>query len=429
MEHFTFDPERTLLGSVFTHAGEEDYALSSADRLNHMLLIGKTGMGKTTLLKNIVLQDIYGGRGVAVIDPHGDLTHDLLEQYPRFRARDLVYIDPSDRERVVTFNILAKVPRERIATVASNIVASLKAIWSDSWGPRLERILYNTVAALIEAPNTSFLGIARLLKDRDYRAEVLEAVEDPLVKSFFEDEYDDWSHEFGAAAIDPVLNKVEMVLGSSTVRTMLGATTSSIDLREIMDTNKVVIANLSKGVMGPTHAHLLGAMLTAGFTHEAMARASTAREDRVPFYLHIDEFQNFASDQFGEIASEARKYKLALTLAHQYLRQASDELRAAILGNVGTLIAFQLAGADAQTIATELGLKRPGMLTELAIGEVWSKHPRYGGPSTPKLLAPISFRANGRDAALKQNRLRNTFPRRRVEAKIERFFKPRPHSK
>ena len=424
MEPFNFHPDQTLLGSVFTRAGEESYELSNDDRFNHTLVIGKTGMGKTTLLKNIVLQDIHTGRGVGVIDPHGDLTHDLLESYPRWRARELVYIDPSDDERVVTFNAFANVPRSRVATAAANIVGSLKAIWSDSWGPRLERILYNTVAALIEAPNTSFIGIPKLLKDDRYRAQILESVSDPMVKGYFLGEYERWPLEYRMTSIESVLNKVETVLGSPIVRAMLGSTTSSIDFADIMDSQKVVIANLSKGLIGPSHAHLLGAMLTAGFTHEAMARAMTAREERVPFHLHIDEFQNFASDHFGEIASEARKYRLSLTLAHQYLDQAPARLRSAILGNVGTLIAFQLSAADAETIARELGLKRPSMLTELAIGEVWAKHPRYGGPSTPKLLAPITLATTGKQSALAQNRLRNTFPRARVDTKIQRFLRP-----
>src|ERR1700694_6053249 len=175
---FRFDPERTVLGSVFTHAGEEELALTETDRLKHMLVIGKTGRGKTTLLKNIAIQDMHTGRGVGVIDPHGDFSRDLLDQIPRSRTRDLIYIDPEDQERVVTFNVLASVPRNRIASAAAGIVAALKAVWGDSWGPRMERILYNAVAALIEAPNTSLLGLPRLLKDQKYRERILADVAD-----------------------------------------------------------------------------------------------------------------------------------------------------------------------------------------------------------------------------------------------------------
>jgi Helicase HerA, central domain/TraM recognition site of TraD and TraG len=429
MEPFQFQHDCTILGTVFTHAGEEEYVLSEADCFNHMLVIGKTGMGKTTFLKNLILQDIYASRGVGVIDPHGDLTDDLLEQYPRWRARELVYINPSDQDRVVTFNVLANVPRDRIAVAASNLVGSLKAIWSEFFGPRMERILYFAVAALIEAPNTSFLGLPRFLKNADYRARVLDRVSDPMVRSFFSEEYDVWDADDRTAWIDPVLNKVEIVLASPIVRAMLGTPTSSIDFADIMDNRKVLIADLSKGLLGPSHAHLLGALLTSGFLHAAMARRDIEANRRVPFFLKIDEFQNFSTDNFKEILSEARKYKLALALAHQYLRQATDELRAAVLGNVGTIVAFQLSGADAKTIADELGLRRPSMLTELAIGEVWTKHPRFGGPSFPKLLRPIPVTAKGKEPALKQNRLRNTFPRDRIERRIQRFLDPQPKSR
>ena len=309
---FSFDPARTVLGSLFTHAGEEELSLTESDRLNHMLIIGKTGMGKTTLLKNIALQEMHTGRGVGVIDPHGDLSRDLLDQYPLSRARDLVYIDPSDEERVVTFNLLANVPPERIAAATAEIVAAFRAVWDMSWGPRMERILYNAIAALIEAPDTSLLGMPRLLKDESYRAEIFECVHDPIVHTFFTTEYAVWDDNYRMTAIDPVLNKVEAVLGSPVVRAMLGTTTSSIDIREIMDGRKIFIANLSKGVLGPGHAHLLGAFLVSGFSHAAMARgAEGTPETRIPFHLIVDEFQNFSTDSFADIASEARKWRMS----------------------------------------------------------------------------------------------------------------------
>src|SRR5262249_26056086 len=206
---FHFQNDRTILGSVFTAAGEEDISLTELDRMQHMLVIGKTGMGKTRLLKNLILQDIYAHRGAGIIDPHGDLQHELLDAFPRHRARDLVYLNPDDRERVVTFNVLENVPDDRIAPTASEIVAAFRAVWDSSWGPRMERILYNAISALIEAQNTSLVALPRLLKDERYREEVLEQVRDPIVHGFFHEEYATWDEDFRTTAIDPVLNKTE----------------------------------------------------------------------------------------------------------------------------------------------------------------------------------------------------------------------------
>jgi len=424
---FDFHSDRTILGTVFTHAGEEELALSEADRMQHLLVIGKTGMGKTRTLKNIIVQDIHTGRGVGVIDPHGDLQDELLDEIPRHRARDLVYLDPNDRERVVTFNVVENVPRDRIAPTTAEIVAAFKAVW-DSWGPRMERILYNAVAALIEADNMSLIGLPRLLKDERYRTEILEQVSDPIVHGFFAEEYPTWDSDFRITAIDPVLNKVEALLAAPLVRAMLGSTKSSIDFSEIMDKGKIFIANLAKGALGPGHAHLLGAMLVSGFSNAAARRGARANRNakREPFFLVADEFQNFATDTFSDILTEARKWGLSLVLAHQFLEQLPPKLRAAVLGNVGSIVAFQLAGDDAQAIAREIGLKKENadLLTQLSRGEVWMKHASYGGPYHPRLLEPIVTNANGRVPALKQNDLRNTFPRARVERAIDRFLRP-----
>lgn len=422
---FQFDPDRTLLGSVFTAAGEGEFALSADDRLKHLLLIGKTGMGKTTVLKNIALQDIYAGRGLAVLDPHGDLSRELLDAFPSWRARDLVYIDPNDRDRVVTFNILGSVSPDRIAAAAADVLATFKAVWGEvGWGARMERILYASIAALIEAPCTTLLGLPLLLKDAGYRQRVLHYVKDPIIHSFFKDEFEAWDKDYRTAAIDPVLNKIEQLLSAPAVRATVGTITSSIDFSDIMDSRKVLIANLSKGVLGTGHSQLLGSILVSGFSHAAMARAAVDPQSRprVPFYLFADEIQNFATDSFGEIASEARKMGLGLVLGHQFLQQVPQSLRSAILGNAGSIVAFQVSGTDADVLAPELGLRSATMLTQLAAREVWAKHVSLGGPFTPRLLPPIAVEATGREAALKQNQLRNTYPRRHVDERIARFM-------
>jgi hypothetical protein len=424
---FHFDRTRSILGNVFTPAGEEEFALSDLDRMNHMLVIGKTGMGKTRALKNLIVQDIHTGRGVGVLDPHGDLQNEILDEIPRRRTRDLVYLNPNDPDRIVTLNVIENVLPDRIAPTTSEIVAGFKAVWGEvGWGARMERILYFTIAALIEAGGASLLGVPRLLKDEAYRAEILERVKDPIVHGFFADEYAVWDKDYRSTAIDPVLNKVGQLLAAPVIRAILGSLKSSIDLTEIMDEKKIFIANLSKGVLGPGHANLLGTMLVSGFSNAAARRAQTNTAARASFFLHVDECENFVTDAFGDIVSEARKWKLSLVLAHQFLQQLPAKLRAGILANVGTIIAFQLGGDDSEVIAREIGLKRENaeLLTQLSRGEVWTKHASYGGPHHPRLLEPINTRSKGREAALKQNKLRNTFPRNVVEAEINRFLKP-----
>jgi hypothetical protein len=367
---FQFDPARTVLGTSFTHAGEEPFALTERDRMSHVLAIGKTGRGKTTLLENIIVQDIYAGRGLAVLDAHGDLAQSLVEHFPSFRARDLVLIDPSDTERVVTFNPVASVHPSRIAFVAASVVESVKALFGDSWGYRMERILYNATAALIEAPATSLLCLPRFLKSSDYRDEILRSVNDPMVQDYFTTEFNNWDEDFRTTALDPVLNKVEQLFAAPFVRATLGSVASSIDFRAIIDERKVVICNLSKGVLGSSHAHVLGGLMVSQIANAATQRgAEVPVEDRVPFFLHIDEFQNFITQSIAEILSELRKQKLGAILSHQYLEQAPAALRAAVLGNCGTVIAFEVSSHDSQILAGEIGLKSPAPLTDQREGE------------------------------------------------------------
>jgi hypothetical protein len=240
------------------------------------------------------------------------LQNELLDEIPRRRTRDLVYLDPNDPDRVVTLNAIANIPRDRIAPTASEIVGAFKAVWGESWGPRMERILYFALAALIEAGNARLLGLPRLLKNEEYRAEILERVKDPIIHGFFAQEYATWDEDYRTTAIDPVLNKIEQLLAAPVVRAILGSMKSSIDLTEIME-KKIFIANLSKGLLGPGHANLLGTMLVTGFSNAAARRgAATSKSSGalVPFYLVVDEAENFVTDAFGDIVSEVRKWKI-----------------------------------------------------------------------------------------------------------------------
>jgi hypothetical protein len=424
---FQFSADRTILGTAFTRAGEEEFSLSERDRMTHCLCIGKTGHGKTTLLTNIAVQDIYAGRGIAVIDPHGDMSRALLEYLPSWRARDLVYINPVDEERVVSFNMVASVPRNRIAFVTASVVGAFKAIYGDSWGPRMERILYQAVAALVEAPNTSLVGLPKFLKSPSYRHEVLGHVRDPMVRDFFLTEYDQWDEKYRMQNTEAVLNKVEQLFASPFLRATFGTTTSSIDFIDILDNRKILIANLSTGTLGESHAQLLGAMLVSSIANAAMARGAidtrdVAPEERVPFYLIVDEFEHFATESFAHIFSELRKQKLGAILSHQFLLQVPEYLRASVLGNCGSIVAFELGASDAAAIAPEIGLKNPDLLVDQAEGEAWVKHPRFAGPHHPRLLQALRPHGTGREAAVKQNRLRHTFPRARVDENIESFL-------
>jgi hypothetical protein len=411
------------IGTAFTPAGEEEFALTEVERMQHVFAVGKSGRGKSTLLESMLVQDMEAARGIGLIEPHGDLSRAVLSHLPSYRSRDLVLIDPADEERIVTFNVVA--PRSsRVAFRAASVVGALKGLFADSWGYRLERILYNAVAALIEAPATSLLSLPALLKSEAYRHEVLAHVSDPIVHDYFASEYEIWDEKFRTTALDPVLNKVEQLLAAPFVRATLGCVQSSIDFASIMDERKIFIANLSKGCLGASHAHVLGGLIVSCFADAAMMRSQRPMAERIPFYLYADEFQNITTESFAEIFSELRKMKLGAVLSHQFLSQAPPALVDAILGNVGTIIAFELSGKDAEAIAGEIGLKSLEPLTQLSVGEVWAKHPVHG-LHHPRLLLPPPPRSTGRDAALKENAMRNTFPRERVDAAIERFLRRR----
>ncbi len=346
-EHHVPANEFTLLGRTNFRGEDKEFGMKLDDRRRHVYIIGKTGMGKSTLLENMVFSDIQNGKGVAVIDPHGDLAEAVIDFVPKNRSNDLVVFDPSDTGFPVSFNMLeARIPEQR-PLVASGLLGVFKKLYADSWGPRLEHILRNTILALIEFPNTSMLGIPRMLVDKDFRRKVVKNVTDPMVKSFWVDEFEKMPDRQRTEAISPIQNKVGQFLSSPVIRNIVGQVKSSLDLRFAMDRGKIVVVNLSKGKIGEDNSALLGAMMITKFQLDAMSRADILEKDRRDFYLYVDEFQNFATDSFATILSEARKYRLNLTMANQYIEQMSDEVRSAVFGNVGTLITFQVGYDDA----------------------------------------------------------------------------------
>ncbi|MFA5163562.1 MAG: type IV secretion system DNA-binding domain-containing protein [Patescibacteria group bacterium] len=329
------------------------FGIKTDDRRRHMYLIGKTGMGKSTILENMIVDDIRAGHGVAVVDPHGDLAEKIIEYIPSNRIHEVVYFNPSDINYPIAFNVVEQVDAHLRHLVASGLIGVFQKLWADSWGPRLEYILRNAILAILDFPGSTLLGVVRMLSDKNYRKRVVANIKDPVVKSFWEKEFASYADKFAAEAVSPIQNKVGQFLSSSLMRNIIGQVKSAIDIRDIMDHGKILIMNLSKGRIGEDNSALLGAMMITKIQLAAMSRVDVPEKDRRDFYLYIDEFQNFSTDSFANILSEARKYRLNLILAHQYIEQLSDKVRPAVFGNVGTMVVFRVGATDAEELVKE----------------------------------------------------------------------------
>lgn len=329
------------------------FGIKADDRRRHMYVIGKTGMGKSTLLENMIVEDIRAGRGVAVVDPHGELAEKIIEFIPDHRVEDVVYFNPADTEHPLAFNIVEQVEPHLRHLVASGLIGVFKKLWADSWGPRLEYILRNAILAVLDYPGSTLLSITRMLADKPFRNSVIEAIQDPVVKAFWVKEFAGYQDKFASEAVAPIQNKVGQFLSSSLVRNIVGQSQSSIDIRQIMDQKKILIMNLSKGRIGEDNTQLLGAMMITKIQLAAMSRVDMPEHERNDFYLYVDEFQNFATDSFANILSEARKYRLNLIMAHQYIEQLSELVGSAVFGNVGTLVVYRVGATDAASLVKE----------------------------------------------------------------------------
>ena len=359
------------IGTRLVWGDDHPFGIRALNRQRHVYVIGQTGTGKSTLLTSCIAQDMAAGQGLCLIDPHGDLVDDVLDRVPPARIGDVVLLDPTDLDYVVGWNPFYRVPEAERALVASNMVAAFRHVWGDSWGPRLEYILFNSVAALLDAPDAcraTFLSVARLLVDPLYRGRALIYVRDPRVRSFFRDEFDRWPDRQLAEALGPVQNKIGQVIAHPQVRAALCQWRPSFNLDDILARRKILLLRLPKGAIGADPANLMGSLLVAGLLQATMRRAPEAR---VPFHLYIDEFQNFTTDAFASILSESRKYALTLTIGHQYLDQLLPSVRSAVLGNVGSLIVFRVGAGDADVLAAELGGVSAAALRDLRRGEVF----------------------------------------------------------
>ena len=425
------EKEVTLMGKTNFRANTHTYGIRPVDRRRHVYVIGKTGMGKTTLLENMIRSDIEAGKGVCVIDPHGDLAEATLRFIPKHRTNDVVVFDPSDRDFPLAFNMLEGKNAEQRGLIASGLIGVIKKLNEDSWGPRLEHFLRNTVLALVEAPDTTMLGITRMLVDKEYRKKILKHVEDPMVQSFWKTEFDAMAPAKLTEAVGPIQNKVGQFLSAPLIRNIVGQPKSTLDLRFAMDTGKIVIVNLSKGKIGEDNSTMLGSMLITKFQIDAMSRADIPESERRDFSLFVDEFQNFATDSFATILSEARKYKLSLTMANQYIAQMSDEVSAAVFGNVGSLVSFQVGIDDAKVLAEQFDENRiePIHLASLPKYKIYNRV-MVDGMTTPVFSAdtlPPPDHDSGEDVEeraqkiINFSRQRYAKPKEQVEEKIMRW--------
>ncbi len=344
------DKEISPFGTTNFRGSNIQFGARRSDRGRHMYIIGQTGVGKSGLLELLTLSDIYHNEGFGVIDPHGDYAASVIKYVPAHRADDVVYFNPADREFPIGFNPLEVTDPNLKNHISSELVGVLKRMF-ESWGPRLEYILRYTILALLDYPDSTMLDITRMLTEKEYRAKVVDNVEDPVVKNFWINEFGSWNEKFMTEAVAPVLNKVGAFTANPLVRNIVGQPKSSFNIRKIMDEGKILIVNLSRGQVGEDNAAILGAMMVTKIQLAAMSRADIGEiEQRRPFYLYVDEFQNFATDSFAVILSEARKYGLNLTIANQFISQMAPEVKDAVFGNVGSIISFRVGADDASPL-------------------------------------------------------------------------------
>lgn len=343
----------TKIGKTNFRNTNQIFGIKEKDRSGHIYCIGKTGAGKSTLLLNMAIADIHAGNGIGIIDPHGDLSESILDYIPRGRIKDVIYFTGCDTSYPIAFNPLDNIKAEDRHLVASNIISTLKRIWVESWGPRLEHILRNTILTLVHYPHATLLDIQPLLLDFDFRKKVLQFVTDKALLDFWYKEFNAMPPQLKSEAISPIVNKVGLFQTHTHLRNIVGQERSSFTIADVMNQKKIFIANLSKGHLGEDATTLLGSMLVTQFQTAALERSKQPINARTPFYLYIDEMHSFVTLSFADILSESRKYGLSLFLTHQYIDQLHEDIRKAILGNVGTIITFRIGANDAEILKPE----------------------------------------------------------------------------
>ena len=417
----------TVFGTTDYRDVKVEFGIKRRDRVRHFYLLGKTGTGKSTLFKNMFISDVLAGDGACFVDPHGDTVEELLSYIPPNRVNDVVYFNPTDVDHPVGFNLLELKDKSQRDLIADGVVEVFKKQFGDSWGPRLQYILTNTVATVMEAQGTTLLAVIRMLTDKNYRKFILKQVNDPILYKFWNEEFAQMAenNRLLAEAISPIQNKVGRFISSAVTRNIIGQVKSTIDLREIMDNKKILLVNLAQGRLGEETASLLGGMIITRLQATAMERVDIPEEQRTDFYLYVDEFQNFATESFAKILSEARKYKLNLTMTNQYIDQLPITVRQAIFGNVGTLGSFVVSQADASILEKEfapvvssddlVSLDAYAMYIKLCIDGMTSV------PFSAKSL-PVRFeKYNLRDEIVLHSREKYGMPREEIEEKIMKW--------
>ncbi|MBI2592806.1 MAG: type IV secretion system DNA-binding domain-containing protein [Candidatus Colwellbacteria bacterium] len=419
--------ETTIFAQTTFRNKKVKFGIKTDDRRRHFYVIGKTGSGKTNLLETMIIEDIKAGRGVGVVDPHGDFAERLLHFIPEDRIDDVVYFNPADDEYPFGFNPLERVGGEYRHLVASGIMGVFKKIWPDVWSARMEYILNNSLLALLEYPGSTLLGIMRLLSNRAYRNSVVGNLQDPVVKNFWVSEFANYTQRLETEATASIQNKVGQFVANPLIRNIIGQPHSTMDMRKIMDEGKIFIVNVAKGKIGEDNSALLGAMIITKMQLAAMSRVNIPESDRRDFYLYIDEFQNFSTESFANILSEARKYRLNLILAHQYIGQLVTDrnvkVRDAIFGNVGTIIAFRVGADDAEFLEREfypeftendlVNLPKYHVYTKLMIDGISSR------PFSAETLEPNPFPGESHaDLIIQNNRNKYGMSKENVEKKI-----------
>ncbi len=421
----------TLFAKTNFRNQEKTFGIKQADRRQHIYVIGKTGTGKSVLLANLAIQDVMNGKGICIVDPHGEFVESIIDKIPENRINDVIYFNPADMDYPIGFNILEVPDPKYKHLVVSDLMGIFTKIWAGVWSARMEYILSNCILALLDTPGTTLLGVPKILVDKDYRQQIVANIKDPIVKSFWIHEYEGWRDQFRNEAIVPIQNKVGQFLSTPLIRNVVGQTKSTINIQKIMNEEKILLINVSKGRIGEDNSALLGAMLITKIQLAAMERVRIQETERKDFYLYVDEFQNFVTESFAGILSEARKYRLNITIAHQYvgqlLTETSTKVRDAIFGNVGTMLVFRVGAADAEFLEKEfepefnaqdiINLPNYNIYLKLMVDGITSR------PFSASTLPPFAMatHSDNKEKVIKISRERYSQPREKVEADINQW--------
>jgi len=423
--------EIIFFGETTFRNKRKKFGIKLDDRRRHFYVIGKTGVGKTSVMENMAIQDIVNGNGMGFIDPHGEAAEKLLDFIPSERINDVVYFNPADLSHPIAFNVMENVDPTHRHLVSSGLMGVFKKIWPDVWSARMEYILNNAILALLEYPDSTLLGINRMFADPEFRKKVVDNVSDPIVKNYWTHEYAKYSQQYESEATGAIQNKVGQFISNPLIRNIVGQVKSTLNIRKIMDEKKIFVVNISKGRVGEDNSKLLGSLIITKLQLAAMSRVNIPERERKDFFLYVDEFQNFATSSFVSILSEARKYRLSLILGHQYITQMEEEVRDAVFGNIGTLVSFRVGPDDAEFLekefspeftATDLvNLPKYNIYVKLMIDGLTSN------PFSAETLPPLDIaEETSREKIIKVSRERYGTPKDMIEDKIKKWFGSAP---